>query len=567
MTERWSTTLTRAALGAVLTAAVILLILTCLGFRPGQIVEMFSHPVTGGTRTVAAEAPKAPDGQTVLRGFGTLNYTVLAAYLVGMIAIGFVVGRRVKGTRGYFTADGRVNYIIVGLSLLGTYLSALTMMALSGWSYGEHNWVFMVQLPFLIITAAVITRFVLPRYREAGVISVYEYLERRIHVSARLLASASFVIFSVARSGLVLYLPALALSTVTGISLPLCIVVMGVIITLYTVIGGIEAVIWTDAVQVAVIVLGAFLTLGCIFSAVGVDRFLEVGLAHNKFRYIVPSASIAKLTTLWAVLETIFSTIRIYGTQQDMTQRYMTTASTEKANRSVWISIIAYIPLGFFFYFIGTALFVFYREHPVAHLPKPDTMYPFFIVDRLPAGVAGLVIAAIFAAAMSSIDSLMNSSSTVCVEDFYKRLSRRKPSDASCLSLARWLTVLWGVLAVVMGLMFMEVTYAQAVWQKIMGISTNGVLGLMALAFLPFRVNWRAALAGFAVSYVCLFLMMSAGTDFGIVPLIGGTLTRAAAQLPSTHFLLYTIVGNTVCFGVALAAHALLARRELPQPA
>jgi len=470
---------------------------------------------------------------------GGLNLAVLVFYLAGMLVVGWAAGRRVKSTRGFFVANGRLNFVLVGISILGTYLSALTMMGLPGMAYGKHDWTYMVQLPFLVITAFVITRFVLPRYRESGVVSIYAFLEQRIHVSARIIASISFVVFAIGRMGLVLYLPALAFSTVTGVSLPLCIVVMGVIITIYTVMGGMEAVVWTDAIQVVIFVAGAALTLGFIFRDLGWERFLAIGMEHSKFRVLIPSLDITRITTLWLIMETVFQTIRIYGTQQDVAQRYLTTSSTAQAKRSVWIGILAYIPLGFLFYFIGTALFAFYQAHPDAGLPgKADPVFPHFVVSQLPAGIAGLVIAAIFAAAMSSIDSAMNSASTVCVEDFLRRRLLPDRADEYYLRWARGLTIFWGALAIAMGLMFMRIEYAQIVWGKLMGISTNGILGLMALAFLPFRVQRWAAIVGFAAGYVCLFLMM----------------------VSSINFLLWPVIGNSVCFLVALAAHTLIGR-------
>ncbi len=535
--------LRRAIGGLLIACAVILVLLLGLGFRPRHIVGMLSHPVTGGTAAegvVRDVAPDVPKHAPPRRSFGAANYAVLVVYLAAMLGIGVYTSRRIKGTRGYFIADGRMNHVVVGLSLLGTYLSALTMMGLPGMAYGKHDWTYMVQLPFLVVTAVVITRLVLPRYRKAGFISVYEHLEHRIDVSVRVLASISFLVFSIARMGLVLYLPALAFSTVTGVPLPVCVVGMGVVITIYTVMGGMEAVIWTDAIQVVIFIVGAVLTLAFIFADLGADEFVRTASAHNKFRLIVPSLDVTRITTVWLILETLFQTIRIYGTQQDMVQRYMTTENTEKARRSVWIAILAYIPVGFIFYFIGTALFAFYKAHPAADLPgKADPMYPHFIVSHLPPGIAGLVIAAIFAAAMSSIDSLMNSSSTVCIEDLWKRFAKTERSDRSYLVRARMLTILWGALAVVMGLLFMEVEYALVVWGKVMGISTNGILALMALAFLPFRVNKWAAIAGFGVGYACLFAVMYA---------------------TSINFLLWPVIGNVTSFLAALSVHWMLGR-------
>ena len=475
-----------------------------------------------------------------MANLGITNVIVVAAYLLGILAIGFWTSRRVTSSRSYFTAQGKLNFVLVGLSILGTYLSALTMMGLSGMSFGAANWTWTVQIPFLILTAIVITKIVLPRYRDAGVVSVYEYLEHRIDVSARTLAAISFIIFSIGRTGIVLYLPALAFSTVTSIPIWPIIVAMGFVITLYTVLGGIEAVIWTDAIQVVIFATCAVLTVIFIFLRLGETDFMAIANTNNKFRMILPGLDIRKTVTAWLILETIFQTIRIYGTQQDIAQRYITTPSTRKANQSVWIAILGYIPLAYLFYFIGTALFVFYYVTPDPRIAglKANAIYPHFVVTQMPPGIAGLLLAGMLAAAMSSIDSCMNSSSTVCVEDFYKRFSRAPKSDGHYLFVARVLTVLWGILGTAMALLFIPIEQAQPVWSKIMSISTTGVLGLMALAFLPFKVNKWAAITGFAASCVCLAAMMYS---------------------KAINFLLWPVLANLVCFFVALAVNAFIA--------
>ncbi|HJN15609.1 MAG TPA: sodium/solute symporter [Armatimonadota bacterium] len=480
-------------------------------------------------------------------GLHPVNWAVIVAYLGAMLGLGWYMSRKIKDSRGFFIASGRLGSLVVGLSLLGTYLSALTMMGLPGKSYGPEDWLWAIQVPFLLITAWVITGFVLPRYRAAGVISVYEFLEQRIHVSARMLASFCFLILSIGRMGLVLYLPALAFHTITGTDITTTIIVMGVIVTLYTVMGGIEAVIWTDAVQVVILAIGAVLSVGYILidcQSAGAN-FFQLAAESHKFRIIEGSMNVTKLASAWLILETIFQTIRIYGTQQDMTQRFMATKSTKEANKSVWIAIIGYIPLSLLFYFIGSGLFVYYTAHVDPHVmdilaqdkPKYDAIYPHFIVTRLPIGIGGLVLAAVFAAAMSSIDSCMNSSSTVCVEDFYKRFSKTRRTDEQYLSIARWLTLIWGIAAVLMALAFKNVQYAQDTWSKVMSYSTTGVLALMALAFLPIRIRAFAAIAGWACAAASV-AVMSYGTDL--------------------HFLLFPVIGNVLGFAVALGVNRLM---------
>lgn len=492
---------------------------------------------------------------------GPAFYSILVLYFLAMLVVGIWAGRRTKGTAGYFTGEGRVHHVLVGMSLLGTYLSALTMMALPRMSFGDDDWTWTVQLPFLLVTAVVITRWVLPRYREAGCISVYEFLERRIHVSARMIASLAFILLSIARMGLVLYLPSLALSQVTGLDLVTTIVGMGIVVTAYTALGGIRGVIVTDAVQVVIFVAGALATL--FYVVVPHENFFAVANAHGKFRTLIPGADIARITTLWLVLETLIQTIRIYATQQDMTQRYMATESTRRANQSVWISILGYIPLGYLFYFIGTALYVYYATHPdpmveqMRATGKLDALYAYFVVTRMPPPMAALVVSAFFAAAMSTISSSMNSSSAVCVEDFYKRFWRGEKSEAHTLRLAKVLTLLWGGLTIVMGLLLMQVEKAQVAWSKSMGISTCGILGLMALAFLPRRVSGTAASLGWLASVVSLLVMMFFLQIRPTVAWVWGIPKNCGV-----HFLLWPVVTNGVSFVAGLLLNRVFPPRS-----
>ena len=497
--------------------------------------------------------------------FGMVNYAVVALYMLAMLAVGIWAGRSTKGSAGYFTAEGKVHHVLVGISILGTYLSGLTMMALPALSYGTADWTWTVQLPFLLVTGFVITGFVLPRYREAGCLSVYEFLERRIHVSSRLIASASFIVLAIGRSGLVLYLPALAFNKVTGSNLIATILAMGVIVAVYTVLGGIKGVIWTDVIQVGIFVVGALATVYYVFALGG--NVFAVANEYHKFRTLDLSLDVTKVVTAWLVLETIFQTIRIYSTQQEMTQRYMAAESTRKANASVWMSILGYIPLAYIFYFIGTGLFVYFHQHPdpfvtmLESQKKLDSLYAYFVVKHMPVGVAGLVIAAFFAAAMSTLSSTMNACSAVCIEDFYKRFRGRGRTDEHYLALAKGLCGLWGVLVIGMAILFMRVASAQVAWSKVMGVTTCGIAGLMALAFLPRRVNPWAAIVGFACGYLSLFLMMQVVQVSPSFALVWGIPKDCGL-----NFLLWPVVTNLVCFGVGLGLDCLFPRRE-PKPA
>jgi SSS family transporter len=493
--------------------------------------------------------------------FGWANYSVLAAYLVAMVIVGIWMGRSTRGSAGYFTGDGKVNHWLVGLSLLGTYLSALTMMALPAVSFGPADFTWTVQLPFLLVTAVVITRVVLPRYRREGCVSVYEFLERRIHVSSRLMAAVAFILLSVGRMGLVLYLPALAFSVVTGAHLIGTIVVMGTVVTLFTVLGGIKGVIWTDAIQVVIFIVGALATLLFVF-APGVD-FMQAATAAHKFRTLDTRLDLTQVVTAWLILQTLFETVRIYATQQEMTQRYMASESTRKANASVWMSILGYIPLGYLFYFVGVALFVFYQANPdpavevLREAKRLDSLYAYFVVTRMPPGLAGLVIAAFFAAALSTISSSMNSCSAVCIEDFYRRFWGRDRDDQHHLLVAKSLSLVWGVLTVIMAILMLRISLAQIVWSKIMAVSTCGILGLMALAFLPWKINRWAAIIGVLCSWICLALFM---LFLQVRPQVA--LVYPIPKDAGVNFLLWPVVCNLISFGLGLAIDRIWPRPQ-----
>lgn len=493
--------------------------------------------------------------------FGVINYTVLFLYFAAMLVVGIRCGRSTRGAAGYFTGEGKVHHWLVGISLLGTYLSSLTMMALPAVSFGAADFTWSIQLPFLLVTAVVITGVVLPRYRQEGCVSVYEFLERRIHVSSRLIAAIAFVVLSVGRMGLVLYLPALAFSVVTGAHLIGTIVIMGVVVVVYTVLGGIKGVIWTDAIQVVIFVIGALATLFFIFSP-QVD-FWAAARASHKFRTLDLRTDLTQVVTLWLVLQTLFETVRIYATQQEMTQRYLTAESTQKANASVWMSILGYIPLGYLFYFLGAALFVYYQANPepavemLKEAKRLDSLYAYFVVTRMPAGLAGLVIAAFFAAAMSTISASMNSCSAVCLEDFYKRFWAKDREDRHYLRVAKSLALLWGVLAITMAILFMRIALAQIVWSKVMAVSTCGVLGLMGLAFLPWKVNRWAGIAGVLLSYACLIVLM---LFLQVKP--GIALVYPLPKDSGVNFLLWPVICNLISFGAGLAIDRIWPRRE-----
>ncbi|MBN2581390.1 MAG: sodium/solute symporter [Pirellulales bacterium] len=479
--------------------------------------------------------------------FGIVNYGVVVLYMAALIGVGWYISRRgPEGTRGFFVASGKMNFFIVGISTFAAYLSALTMMGLPAMAFGDYKLFWTIQYPVIIIPAFVVTRWLVGRYRDAGVISVYEYFEQRIGVSARLLGAFSFILFSLARSGLVLLMPALAFHIVTGFPLEATIVIMGLVVTIYTMLGGITAVVWNEFAQACIIFTGATISIIFVLTATGWTDFMQIAAEHHKFEVFRGGFDITRKLSIWLILFAILDGIRTWGTQQDMTQRFLTTPTTPKAKMSVWVAALAYIPFGYLFHFVGVALFVYFTVTPdpaveaLKQAERVDAIYPYFVATRLPVGLSGLVITAIFAAAMSSIDSCMNAASAVCVEDFLKRFFQRNRSDRYYLNAARWLTLIWGLVVVALALSFRNIPSAQVIWPKVISVSTNGILGLLALVLWPRRIQGGAAVVGFMASYLVLFYLMFGTTvdDF-----------------------LWPVFGNATCFLVGLALSYVLTGR------
>ncbi|MEZ4702782.1 MAG: sodium:solute symporter [Rhodothermales bacterium] len=472
-----------------------------------------------------------------MTGFSALDYAVLAVYLAALAGMGVFFARRETTTADFFLAGRRVPWWAAGLSIFGTQLSAITFMAIPAKTYAE-DWSYFFGQMAIVAIAPVVVYYYLPYFRRLDVASAYEYLERRFDRRVRWFGSASFVLFQLGRMGIVLALPAIALSTVTGIDVYVCILAMGVLATLYTALGGIEAVIWTDVVQVVVLLGGAALSLIWIAFHVdgGAAEIGRIGEAAGKWRAF-DWAFDATAPTIWVVfVGNLFANLVPYTTDQTVIQRYLTTPDERQAARSIWTNAVLTVPASLTFFTMGTALFAFYQVHP-ASLPAGlagDAIFPWFIAHELPPGVSGLVIAALFAAAMSSIDSSMNSVATSLVEDVY-RLARPNEPDAAYLRLARRLTVGLGVLgtSAALALATFEVKSLWDVFLQLVGLFGGSLAGVFALGMFTRRADARGAWVG---------ALASAAILFGV------------QRYTSLHFFLYAGVGVVSCFVIGLAA-------------
>ena len=473
--------------------------------------------------------------------FGVANYLVLGAYFLILIGMGLYFSRRGKSDVDYFLASGRIPWWAAGISIFGTQLSAITFMAIPAKAYAT-DWVYILGQATIVIIAPVVIYIYLPFFRRLRVTTAYEYLEKRFSVTVRLFGSVAFILLQLTRMGVVIFLPAIALSAVTGINIYVAILLMGILSTFYTALGGIEAVIWSDVLQVVVLLGGALLSLLLMASSVdgGISGLVTTAAAHGKFHTFTWTWDYTT-TAVWVVLVGyLLSNLIPYTADQTVVQRYLTTKDEKQAARSIWTNALLTIPAGLIFFSLGTALFVFYREHAASLEPalQTDAIFALFIVQQLPVGVAGLLIAGVFAAAMSSLDSSMNSVAAAIVTDFYRRFASGS-TEHGRLRLAQRLTVGLGVLATTIGLLMatFEIESLFDLFLELLGLFGGSLAGLFALGIFTRRAHGTGALVGALTSAIVLYLV---------------------SAFTPVHFFLYAGIGILTCFAVGYLASILL---------
>ena len=404
--------------------------------------------------------------------FGLANSMVLGVYLALLVAMGIYFARRASTVQDFFLAGGRMPWWAAGLSIFATMLSAITYLSIPATAYASDWTRFLLNMGIPLI-APIVIFFFLPFYRKLRVISAYEYLENRFDVSLRLLGSASFILFQLGRMGIVVLLPALALSAVTGLNLFLCIALMGLLSTLYTVLGGMEAVIWTDVIQVVVLVGGALAALGIIVADLpgGFGQIIAEAAEHDKWNLVNPGWDLYSDSLFVILLGMVFVNLLPYTTDQAVVQRYMTTPTEQSARSAIWTG-------------------------------------------------------ALFAAAMSSLDSSIHSITTAVTTDFFRRFQPDR-EEKHWLSLARRIVLILGILGTASAMLIstLDLRELWSLFLDITGLFLGTLGGLFILGVFTRRTTpvhaWIGALASAAALAYCTFFTSINGLLFGAI----GTLT------------------------------------------
>ncbi|MEO8937220.1 MAG: sodium:solute symporter [Burkholderiaceae bacterium] len=455
---------------------------------------------------VAFDAAEIEPGRPLLHW---LDWVVIVVYLIAMLGIGlyFYVREKRASTSEFFVGGRSIPFWAAGVSLYVANTSSISYIAIPAKSF-ESNWQYMTNNLVAVVGLMFVAIWIVPLLRRLDLMSVFQYLELRFHPAIRVLASALFIAVQIgSRMSVILFLPALAIATITGLDVVWSIVIMGGFTIAYTALGGMKAVIWTDFVQLFVKMGGALFAIGFIVYRLkgGFGELLAVAGAADKTRLFDFSFDLTKATVWGFLFLVLFDVVLTFPKDQVLMQRTLSTSSAKEAGRSVWAFAALMIPGGFVFYSIGTALFVYYQANPERMNPllTIDATFPLFIAAELPMGVTGLIIAGILAAAMATLSSIMNSVATLASVDFYEKI-RRRTDQARSVRFAEWMTVLAGLFAIGAALLLsrFDVHSLFDVSIELAGLLGGGFAGAYTLGMFTRRANSPGVAIGVASSIV-----------------------------------------------------------------
>lgn len=429
-----------------------------------------------------------------------IDYIIVFVALVFFALFGLSFLKKQGDTKHYFTTSGTMPTWAIGLSILATLISSVTFLAYPGEGFNS-NWILLVQgimVPFVLIF---IIGFIVPFYRKVIGISAYEYFEKRFGYIARLYTSLAFSMAHFSKMGTVFFLLALALSSMMGLNIYGVLIVLGIVVIAYTMMGGIEAVIWLDVVQGILLLAGGLLAIGVMFVVAPVSPIEMISFAweNDKIGFGPYDWDFTRLTFFVIAINGIFYAIQKYGTDQTIVQRFLTAKSDKEAIRASLMGILLAVPVWMLFMFVGTMLFSFYNftEFALPEAIRADSVFPHFITTQLPIGVTGLILSGLVAAALSSLDSDLNSLSAVGVEDYYKRFFPDKTDD-HYLFVSRIIVAVCGFGALGISFIYVEAegeTVLSIVF-ALYAIFSGGIAGIFLLAIFSKRTNKEGLYVG-----------------------------------------------------------------------
>jgi len=473
--------------------------------------------------------------------------------MAGLVSIGVYFSRRQKTTEDYFIARGTIPGWAMGLSLLATIITSVTFIAYPGSAY-SGDWSLLVPGIMFVAVLAILGAVVVPFYRHVVHMSAYEYFGRRFGKGIRVYSSFAFAVGHFSKMGFVFYLLALTLASMTGWNIDHVIVFTAVITIFYTLLGGVEAVVWSDVVQGFVLWVGILVSIAfLLFLPVqGPHAVLADAWTHHKMSLGSTAIRFDKPTIIVLAIYGFFFYLQKYTADQTVVQRYLIARSDRSALRGISLGAILCLPVWTAFMLIGSLLWSFYRltgERLPATITKSDQVFPHFLVTHIPSGLAGLFVAALFGSAMSMLASDMNCLATIGVQDFYV-LASPASTDKQQLRIGKIIVAASGVAAA--GVAF-RLSHTQdgalSLYYTITAIVAGGLAGLFLLAFLFRRATRRGAIAGIVANL--LFTIWATLTE-------GGKILNLGRFNFPWHDYMIGAVGHVVLLAAGIAFSLIL---------
>lgn len=496
-----------------------------------------------------------------------VDIALVLASVVFVMLFGLRFAHKQNSTSSYFAAGGSLPSWAIGMSIFATLISSVTFLAYPGAAYGG-NWILLVQGLMVPVVLLGMIWFIVPLFRRVIKLSTYEYFERRFGWGARLYGSLAFLLTHFSKMGTVFFLVSLAIAQFMGWNIYAIIFGIGIAVTILTLLGGIEAVVWMDVIQGFILIAGGLICAAILLFAPegGPAAVWEVAREAHKIDVGPYAFDFVQLTFWVMVVNGIFYAIQKYGTDQTIVQRYLTARDDRSAKKAAYIGVLASVPIWTLFMFIGTCLYAYYRiEGGLPEGIKSDDVFPYFIATQLPVGVKGLIISALVAGAISSLDSDLNCFAAIGVQDFYVR-RHPESSDRQRLVLGRWIVAGAGLASIVIAAIY-------AYWdgEGILGvlfglyaIFSSGIVGLFLLGLLSRRANKRGLWVGLTACILFTAYAVLTSSKF----MIGGE-KQLLLDLGPWNFthnkMMLGVYSHLIVFFVGWAASYLFPREEVDE--
>jgi SSS family transporter len=436
-----------------------------------------------------------------------IDMAIIGVYLFGMLGIGLTFYRRAKqgSSSEFFLGSRTIPFWAAGISMFAGSISSISYLAVPAKAF-ETDWEYIMSKMTTVFGLMFVAVFVVPIFRRLNLVSVFNYLEQRFHPAIRMLSSALWIMMQIGgRMGIVLFLPAMAIGTITDTNIVACIVVVGLFTIVYTALGGMRAVVWTDVFQVLVLTCGALFAIGFIVWQIGFGTIVDTAAAFDKTRMLNFSFDVTQ-PTVWAfTILVLFDVVLTFPKDQVLMQRVLATPSEKAAGRSVWLFAAVLLPSAFMFYMIGTVLFAYYRVHPgqLNPLLPIDTVFPSFIGTELPHGVVGLIIAGLIAAAMGTLSGIINSVATLLSVDFYDRLIPGR-SQRQIVRFAEITSVGVGLVGIAIAIILsrLDIHSLLDLTIELFGLFGGSCAGAYTLGLFTRRANWQGVAIGIVLASI-----------------------------------------------------------------